>query len=101
MHAEQAPAGIDHDGGWHRQQPAGLSELVEHMYVLRPIDGRMTYLRRGPQARSQPEDAVQQADLSLQTVSMHMASAPSPGSCCQLASWGRWGRGLHTVCSCP
>ena len=60
-----------------RQQPAGLSELVEHTYVLRPIDGRMTYLRRGPQARSQPDDAVQQADLSLQTVSMHMARTPS------------------------
>ena len=56
-----------------RQQPAGLSELVEHTHVIRPIDGRMTYLRRGPQARMQPDDAVQQADLHLQTVSTHLA----------------------------
>ena len=53
----------------------GLAEIMQHTYVLQPIDGRMSYLRRGPRARQKPDDAVQQADLSLRTVSLHLARA--------------------------
>lgn len=45
-------------------------------YVLHPIDGNLTYLRRGPNAREDESEALQEADLQLDTVSVRVTSAP-------------------------
>ncbi|KAK9815130.1 hypothetical protein WJX73_008307 [Symbiochloris irregularis] len=47
--------------------------LVPHTYVLKPIDGQTTYLRRSAKARSGDDEAVQQADVSLDAVSLHLS----------------------------
>ena len=44
-------------------------------YVLQPIDGQLTYLRRGPNVRTEDSQAVQEADVQLDKVSLKMSSA--------------------------
>src|SRR4051812_1763885 len=45
-------------------------------YVLQPIDGQLTYLRRGPNVRTEESQAVQEADVQLDTVSLKISSEP-------------------------
>ncbi len=44
-------------------------------YVLRPVDGRLRYTRRGREARADERQAVQDADVELDALSLHLASA--------------------------
>ena len=43
-------------------------------YVLKPIDGRLLYLRRGKDVRQSEEEAIQEADITLQSISLHLSS---------------------------
>ena len=56
--------------------PREGEQAPQHSYVLRPLDGSTSYLLRGPKARSSEQEAVQQADVSLDAVSLHVSSAP-------------------------
>jgi len=47
-------------------------------YVLRPVDGRLRYTRRGREARGDEGQAVQDADVELDALSLHLASARPP-----------------------
>ena len=49
-------------------------------YVLAPIDGRLLYLRRGKDVRESEEQAVQEADVTLESISLHLSSA-QPSLC--------------------
>lgn len=44
-------------------------------YVLRPVDGRLRYLRRGRDVREGEAQAVQEADVGLDALSLHLSSA--------------------------
>ena len=55
----------------------GGRDAPVHTYVLRPLDGRTHYLRRGPKARGSEDEAVQQADVGLDAVSVHLSRMPS------------------------
>ena len=57
--------------------------LGRRTYVLRPIDGRLRYTRRGRDARSDESQAAQDADVELDALSLHLASA-APVACCAL-----------------
>ena len=54
--------------------------LGRRTYVLRPIDGRLRYTRRGRDARADESQAAQDADVELDALSLHLASAV-PGRC--------------------
>lgn len=43
-------------------------------YVLKPVDGRLLYLRRGKDVRKSEEEAVQEADVQLESLSLHLSS---------------------------
>lgn len=47
-------------------------------YVLRPIDGRLRYLRRGRDVRQGEAQPVQEADVALDALSLHLSSAFPP-----------------------
>lgn len=49
--------------------------LGRRAYVLRPIDGRLRYTRRGRDARADESQAAQDADVELDALSLHLASA--------------------------
>ncbi len=44
-------------------------------YVLRPVDGRLRYTRGGREARTDEGQAVQDADVELDALSLHLATA--------------------------
>ncbi|KAK9819963.1 hypothetical protein WJX72_004515 [[Myrmecia] bisecta] len=46
-----------------------------HTYLLRPVDGQTMYLRRGRNVRSSESEAVQEADVQLNSVSLHLSRA--------------------------
>ena len=46
-------------------------------YILQPVGGRLTYLRRGPNVRKEESQAVQEADVDLDSVSLQITSACS------------------------
>jgi len=58
-------------------------------YVLRPVDGRLRYTRRGREARGDEGQAVQDADVELDALSLHLASARAPAAAPaqRLAPW--------------
>ena len=43
-------------------------------YVLKPIDGRLLYKRRGKDVRESEEQAIQEADITLKSISLHLSS---------------------------
>jgi hypothetical protein len=45
-------------------------------YVLKPVDGRLLYLRRGRDVRKSEDEAVQEADVRLESLSLHLSSEP-------------------------
>ncbi len=48
---------------------------VPRSYVLKPIDGSLLYLRRGKDVRQSEAEAIQEADITLQSISLHLSSA--------------------------
>ena len=44
-------------------------------YVLKPVDGRLMYLRRGREVRKSEDEAIQEADVQLEALSLHLSSA--------------------------
>ena len=46
--------------------------------MLKPIDGRLLYLRRGKDVRQSEEEAIQEADITLQSISLHLSSKSHP-----------------------
>jgi vacuolar protein sorting-associated protein 13A/C len=46
-----------------------------HTYVLKPVDGRLQYIRRGRNVRKDESQAIQEADLKLHAISLHISSA--------------------------
>lgn len=61
----------------------GMGTIEEHggpgsapaSYVLKPVDGRLMYLRRGREVRKSEDDAIQEADVQLEALSLHLSSA--------------------------
>lgn len=53
---------------------AAEADTAPKTYVLPPIDGQLKYLRRGPNVRSGDEEAIQEADVNLETVGMQITS---------------------------
>ena len=49
-------------------------KVVPRSYVLKPIDGRLLYKRRGKDVRESEEQAIQEADITLQSISLHLSS---------------------------
>lgn len=58
-------------------QQATKSVYAPQTYVLSPIDGSLSYLRRGPDARSGDDQAIQEADISLESVSLQITRMAS------------------------
>lgn len=61
----------------------------ERVYVLMPVDGKLSYLRRGRKAQAVESDAKQEADLALQDISLHFSravSAACPAQSCKRRS---------------
>jgi len=52
----------------------GEAERAPEAYILQPVGGRLTYLRRGPNVRREESQAVQEADVNLDTVSLQITS---------------------------
>lgn len=46
-----------------------------HTYVLKPVDGRLNYIRRGRNVRKDESQAIQEADVKLHAISLHVSSA--------------------------
>ena len=57
------------------QATEGEVAAVPRMHILRPIDGRLTYVRRGRNARKGKEEAIQEASVQLDSLSLHITSA--------------------------
>lgn len=54
----------------------GISEDDEDLhrtYVLKPVDGRTMYVRRGRAVRKKEDEAVQEADVALQPLTLHLS----------------------------
>eukprot|EP00884_Botryococcus_braunii_P010315 jgi/Botrbrau1/19285/Bobra.0073s0028.1 len=49
------------------------ADPLHRTYVLKPVDGRLRYLRRGRDARKTEKEAVQEMDLELETISLHIS----------------------------
>ena len=62
-------------------------------YVLRPIDGRLRYLRRGRDVRQGEAQPVQEADVALDALSLHLSSAFPPPSAALPVTGSLAGRG--------
>ncbi len=43
-------------------------------YVLKPVDGQLMYLRRGKEVRKSEDEAIQEADVQLEALSLHLSS---------------------------
>lgn len=55
--------------------PRRMSEERSQAFVLRPIDGGATYLRRGKHARLDPKtEAVHDTVATLQDITLHVSS---------------------------
>ncbi len=54
--------------------PRAPSGAADRMYVVKPIDGQLQYLRRGKNVRGGESEAIQEADCHLQTIAFHVSS---------------------------
>ena len=68
----------DEPGEQAQSQEEGGPGSMPRSYVLKPIDGRLTYLRRGKDVRQSEEEAIQEADITLESISLHLSSALPP-----------------------
>ena len=48
------------------------SEFAPASYILQPVDGQLSYIRRGPNVRSDNGQAIQEADIELDAVSLEL-----------------------------
>ncbi len=56
-----------------RSEDSGPGSVLRS-YVLKPIDGSLLYQRRGKDARQSEAEAIQEADITLQSISLHLSS---------------------------
>ena len=66
------------------EEGKGGPGLPPKSYVLKPVDGQLAYLRRGREVRASEDEAIQEADLALDALSLHLSSAllpPCPPAC--------------------
>lgn len=54
-----------------QQDPSGASQ---RMYMIKPIDGQLHYLRRGKNVRQGESEAIQEAGFDLQSISFNVSS---------------------------
>jgi len=50
--------------------PSTHDAKLDHQHLLRPVDGTMLYVRRGPAACASESDAAHQVDLKLVSISV-------------------------------
>lgn len=50
-----------------------VAARVAHTYVLKPVDGQLHYTRRGRNVRRDESQAIQEASINLQTISLHVS----------------------------
>ena len=50
------------------------STAAGRMYIVKPIDGRLQYLRRGKNVRQGEAEAIQEADFHLQRIAFNISS---------------------------
>lgn len=74
--AESAPSSPSSPSAKEPATAAKAGGGLQRTYVLKPVDGRLRYLRRGRDARKTEKEAVQEADLDLETISLHISRAP-------------------------
>lgn len=73
---------------WDKLFQPGISEEAKpseggpQMYVLPPVGGQLSYVRRGPNARAGEEEPIQEADVNLETVSLQITSTATLTCCC-------------------
>lgn len=64
------------------------SSAAERMYIVKPIDGQLQYLRRGKDVRQGESEAIQEADFHLQSIAF---SVSSKEHCLNLfTNWVQW-----------
>lgn len=62
-------------GQWDEMfSPGALAASKPGAFILRPVDGRARYLRRGKNARKGDEDAIHEAGVELDEVTLHVSS---------------------------
>ena len=66
-----ADSGRPLQGSASQPQP---SNAADRMYVVKPIDGRLQYLRRGKNVRQGESEAIQEADFHLQRIALNISS---------------------------
>lgn len=54
-----------------QQDPSGASQ---RMYMIKPIDGQLHYLRRGKNVRQGESEAIQEAGFDLQSIAFNVSS---------------------------
>ena len=57
------------------------SSAAARMWIIAPIDGQLHYLRRGKNIRHGETEAIQEADLQLQSIAFSLSSM----NCCKMA----------------
>ena len=60
------------------EEGRGGPGLLPKSYVLKPVDGQLAYLRRGREVRGSEDEPIQEADLALDALSLHLSSALLP-----------------------
>lgn len=64
------------DGKGSGGEPADGSGSAEgRTYVLKPVDGRLNYIRRGRNVRKDESQPIQEADVALHAISLHISRA--------------------------
>ena len=72
------------------QDPSGASQ---RMYIIKPIDGQLHYLRRGKNVRQGESEAIQEAGFDLQSIAFNVSSkAPFPAGIRHMAHVGAGSR---------
>ena len=59
-----------------RDPQSDLSGASQRMYVVKPIDGQLHYLRRGKNVRQGESEAIQEAGFDLQSIAFNVSSEP-------------------------
>lgn len=78
------------------QDPSGASQ---RMYIIKPIDGQLHYLRRGKNVRQGESEAIQEAGFDLQSIAFNVSSeATYSAGIRHVTSHGPCGCRLTTLC---
>ena len=57
-----------------QQAQADPSGAAHRMYMIKPIDGQLHYLRRGKNVRQGESEAIQEAGFDLQSIAFNISS---------------------------